>query len=260
MKPIFSVITVHFNQLSLLKSTVENILALEGFGEIIEYIVVDGMSTDGTINYLQHLCSEQPVRQLVERDKGIYDAMNKAISMASGRYVVFINAGDEVAEPGLLLKISEQVPAFDILYGHTLVAYEGFSRIAQAKPPETFWQGLPFVHQSVIIKRELLIQYPFNLTYKYCADYEQILKLYLAKVDFKKYNGVISRITAGGLSDKQRIRATKEVFSISQQLSGLNVLQKLYFRNKLLRDRLAVLAKKILPQKIINRLTRWKYS
>lgn len=259
MKPIFSVITVHFNQLALLKSTVENVISQEGFGDIIEYIIVDGMSTDGTIDYLHQFSFTKSIQKLIERDKGIYDAMNKAIKMANGEYIIFINAGDQLNDEKTLSDLYKINPTFQILYGDTKINYSDFSRIAKAKPLKDFWKSLPFVHQSVIVKRELLVNNLFNLDYKFCADYEQLSKLYATKIEFTYSNSIISQIQAGGASDKSRVYATKEVFKISKQTFKLNLFKKIWFRLKISKSRLALLAKVFLPQKAVNQATKIKY-
>lgn len=260
MKPIFSVITVHFNQLALLKSTVENVISQEGFGELLEYIIVDGLSTDGTIDYLHQFNFEKSIHKIIERDKGIYDAMNKGIQKANGEYIIFINAGDQFYEQNALTQVSKQFADFNVLYGDTKINYENFSRTAKAKPLETFWKSLPFVHQSVIIKRSLLLNNLFNLNYTFCADYAQLATLYKTKTEFVYANKILSSITAGGTSDKQRIKATKEVFTIAKQIFGLTFWQKIFFRLKLLRGRMALFSKKILPQKTVQSITQRKYK
>lgn len=259
-KPTFSVITVHFNQLPLLKSTVENIVSQKGFGEIIEYIIIDGLSMDGTIDYLHSLKVEKSIHRMIERDKGIYDAMNKGIQAASGDYIIFINAGDQLAESDTLSKISDSYKNFEVLYGDTEIAYETFTRVALAKPLEKFWQSLPFVHQSVIVKREILINNLFDLSYKYCADYDQLSKLYKSKTGFQKANLIISRITAGGASDLNAAAATREVFKISKKRFSLTLGQRVYFRIRIAKSRLASIGKKNLPKNTVNKITKRKYS
>jgi len=260
MKPIFSVITVHFNQLPLLKSTVDNIMQQVGFGELIEYIIVDGLSNDGTLNYLHELKFEKSIHRIIGRDAGIYDAMNKGILAASGEYVVFINAGDQFYETDTLAKIYDGQKSFDVIYGDTEINYPDFSRIAKTKSLDNFWRSLPFVHQSVIVKRSLLTENLFDLNYKFCADYNQLSKLYSDKIEFVKYDSVISCITAGGTSDVQRIKSTKEVFTIAKKRFKLNLSQRFYFRMTLLKARLSSFAKKVLPKKSVEQITRRKYK
>ncbi len=260
MKPIFSVITVHYNQLPLLKSTVENIVSQKGFGENIEYIIVDGLSMDGTIDYLHSLKVEKSIHRIIERDKGIYDAMNKGILAATGEYIIFINAGDQLAESCTLDKIAGKLKNFDVLYGDTEISYETFDRIAPAKPLEKFWQSLPFVHQSVLVKRDLLRNNLFDLSYKYCADYDQLSKLFVAKVQFEYVNQLVSRITAGGASDVNAAKATKEVFKISGKRFALTLSQRIYFRIKIAKRKLASIGKRTLPAGAVSRIKKQKYS
>ncbi len=259
-KPTFSVITVHFNQLPLLKSTVENVVSQKGFGEIIEYIIVDGLSMDGTIDYLHGLKVEKSIHRIIERDKGIYDAMNKGILAATGEYIIFINAGDQLAESDTLAKIANSYKKFEVLYGDTEIAYETFTRTAHSKPVEKFWKSLPFVHQSVIVKRELLVANLFDLTYKYCSDYDQLSKLYVTKITFEKADQIISRITAGGASDVNAAAATREVFKISKKRFSLTLRQRIYFRTKIAKSRLASVGKKNLPKSTVNKITKRKYN
>ena len=260
MKPIFSVVTVHFNQLALLKSTVENIISQEGFGNTIEYIIVDGLSSDGTVDYLHQFNFEKSIQKIIGRDNGIYDAMNKAIKIATGEYVIFINAGDRFSSNTVLAEIAATQPSADVIYGDTLISYEQFTRIAKAKSLSKFWQSLPFVHQSVLVKRDLLINNLFNTDYKYCADYAQLSSLYGAKSKFQYYSKTFSVILAGGASDKGRIKSTKEVFKISKLIFNLKLGQKLYFRTRLLLTRVSLFFKKILPNKTVQQITQHKYK
>jgi len=260
MKPKFSVITVHFNQLPLLKSTVENVVSQKGFGKIIEYIIVDGLSMDGTIDYLHGLKVEKSIHRIIERDKGIYDAMNKAIKAANGEYIIFINAGDQLAETDTLAKIASSFPSFEILYGNTEIAYESFTRLAISNPLEKFWKSLPFVHQSVLVKKEILLNNLFETSYKYCADYNQLSKLYNDKIKFTRTDLTIARIIAGGTSDANAAAATKEVFQISKKRFNLILRQRIYFRLKIIKNKLNSSGKKNLPKSTVNALTKSKYN
>ncbi|MBL7898685.1 MAG: glycosyltransferase [Crocinitomicaceae bacterium] len=259
MNPVFSVITVHFNQLPLLKSTVENVVSQTGFGELIEYIIVDGLSMDGTIDYLHELKVEKSIKRIIERDHGIYDAMNKGIQAAKGEYVIFINAGDRLTEADTLFKISGLSDHADVIYGDTEINYPSFTRIAKSKPLDKFWQSLPFVHQSVLVKREILVSHLFDLQYKYCADYDLLSKLYVEKRVFKKMDQPIAAITAGGASDIHASAATREVYAISKKRFGLSFWQKMYFMYKMIRSKLGSFGKKNLPANVVQGITKQKY-
>ncbi|MBK6525547.1 MAG: hypothetical protein IPG07_08330 [Crocinitomicaceae bacterium] len=159
-----------------------------------------------------------------------------------------------------MLKISNSYKNFEVFYGDTEIAYETFTRIAHSKPLDKFWQALPFVHQSVLVKREILINNLFNLSYTYCADYDQLSKLYKSNVGFQKSDQIISRITAGGASDINAAAATREVFKISKKRFSLTLMQRVYFRTKMVKSRLASIGKRNLPKGAINKMTKRKYS
>ncbi|MBK7130550.1 MAG: glycosyltransferase [Crocinitomicaceae bacterium] len=259
MEPVFSVITVHFNQLPWLKSTVNNVLAQKGFGELIEYIIVDGLSNDGTLDYLHSIQFQNSIHRIIGRDKGIYDAMNKGIAQAKGKYCIFMNAGDHFCEDDILFHIHTTVSEFDVLYGDTEINYHDFTRTAKALPLEKFWKSLPFVHQSVIVKTSLLKDHPFDLTWRYCADYEQLASLYKKNHSFQYLNKTISVVMAGGASDMNRTKATREVFSIAKKIFNIGFAKKINFRFRIFSGWLINGVKKILPKKANGKLARAKY-
>lgn len=259
MKPTFTVVTVHYNQLPLLKPTVENVLEQEGFGEIIEYIIVDAISNDGTIQYLHNLPAKNNIQLIIERDKGIYDAMNKAILSAIGDYIIFLNAGDTFIEENTLKQIKSVIKDDDIYFGDTKILFSNFEALAKTKPLTKFWKSLPFIHQSVLLKTSIAKENLFDLNYKYCADYNQLSSLYKLKYNFVNLNRVITQITAGGASDKYRTAATKEVYKISKANFELGIFKRLYFFFKILRGKLALFFKQILPGKSVNTITKYKH-
>ena len=110
------------------------------------------------------------------------------------------------------------------------------------------------------MKRELLLENLFDLSYKYCADYDQLSKLYAAKITFKNAEQIISRITAGGASDVNAAAATREVYRISKRRFALTLRQRIYFRTKIAKSRLAAVGKKNLPKNTVNKITKRKYS
>lgn len=260
MEPVFSVITVHFNQLASLKSTVSNVLMQKGFGEFIEYIIVDGLSSDGSIDFLHSLQFEKSIHKIVGKDKGLYDAMNKGITKASGKYCIFMNAGDQFASEDLLFRILSETPDADIIYGDTEISYPEYNRTALARPLSNFWKSLPFVHQSVLVKTDLLKTHPFDLHYRYCADYAQLARLYSEGKEFHYRSECFSIITAGGTSDLNRTAATREVFSLSKSIFKIGAVKKLNFRIRILWGGLVSRLKKILPSKVTGKLTRTKYA
>jgi len=113
-----SVITVCFNSLEILKKTMQSVETQTYTN--IEYIVIDGNSTDGTPEYLKNY-NGKLTKYVSESDKGIYDAMNKGVNMSEGDYVIFLNAGDLFAENLTLEKIFDgKTYDSDVIYGDVI--------------------------------------------------------------------------------------------------------------------------------------------
>lgn len=156
-----SIITVNLNNAAGLKKTVESVMnqVFRNF----EYIVVDGASTDGSIEAIKEYTSR--IDHLVsEPDQGIYHAMNKGIGMANGRYCLFLNSGDWLADDQVLSNVFEKEQDADIISGDTAY-YDPAKQTVKWLIPSpddltanTFFNGtLP--HQSTFIKRELFLKY-----------------------------------------------------------------------------------------------------
>ena len=163
--PKISVVTVVYNSAALIENTVKSIIN-QSYSHI-EYIVVDGGSTDGTIDILNRY--KKNISTLIsEPDRGIYDAMNKGISLASGDFVVFINSGDKFSSPDILEKIffNPDAAQADVIYGDTDITDSDGNIIhsRRHRPPETldwksFKRGMLVCHQSFIARRNLIDSY-----------------------------------------------------------------------------------------------------
>ena len=129
MSPLFSIITVTYNAEKVLERTLRSV-AEQSYARI-EYIVIDGASTDGTMEIVTSYKSQSPglvrFEVISEPDKGLYDAMNKGLRVATGDYVWFLNAGDTLQSPetvARLAEVAERNGMPDILYGETDVVDE----------------------------------------------------------------------------------------------------------------------------------------
>lgn len=167
--PPISVVTVVKNSLPLLRQTIEN-LNTQSTQEF-EYIIVDGASTDDTRDYV--LSQPKPSSKVIsEPDGGIFSAMNKGAAMCSGNYVQFLNAGDKFLSPTTL---EEALPWLD---GQADIVIFGYSMNGTSYEPEISFRGLiggmP-CHQAIFYKRSSLLERPFNLEMRLCADYHHLL-------------------------------------------------------------------------------------
>ena len=144
----------------------------------IEYIIIDGGSTDGTVDIIKKYTGRLAY-WISEPDKGIYDAMNKGIAVATGDYINFMNAGDTFRDQSSIDTYVDVIkPESEIIYGDVIIKYH--SRFQYRKP---LWldhlsECLPFCHQSVIVKTGLLRDRQFDTSYRILGDYDFFYSCY----------------------------------------------------------------------------------
>ena len=182
--PKFSIITVTYNAGKVLEDTIQSVV-FQTYRNV-EYIIVDGGSTDNTLD-VAHKYQERINKVISEPDKGLYDAMNKGIRMATGDYLCFLNAGDELHENETLQKIvftlkGKELP--DVIYGETaIVDEEGhFLHMRRLSTPEhlhwkSFKEGMLVCHQAFFARRELALANPYDLRYRFSADFDWCIRI-----------------------------------------------------------------------------------
>lgn len=174
---MISVITVCFNAEAYIEQTVRSVLSQ--VDDEFEFILVDGASKDGTVALVQRIVRELkfPEERFIcisERDKGVYDAMNKGVVIAHGDFVLFMNGGDSFYNHdviGTFEKIIRQRKA-DAYYGNTMMEFYEGKGIRYENEEWHQDEIMPFIHQSIIVKRKLLLEHPFDLSYRILADRE----------------------------------------------------------------------------------------
>lgn len=183
LHPKFSIITVTYNAGKVLEDTIQSVITQTY--KNVEYIIVDGKSTDGTMDIVNRY--REHIHTIVsEPDKGLYDAMNKGINLATGDYLCFLNAGDELHEDDTLQLIvhslngEKELP--DVIYGETaIVDEEGhFLRMRRLSTPEhltwkSFQHGMLVCHQAFMPRRDLAVKY--NLKYRFSADFDWCIRI-----------------------------------------------------------------------------------
>lgn len=213
-----TVITVCRNASSLLDKTQKSVLRQSY--KNIEYIIIDGASTDDTIDILNKISAPQ-VHWTSEPDKGIYDAMNKGIHMAHGKWCIFMNAGDIFADDLVIETImgQEGIEEAEIIYGDVIKGGD----IKKAEKPHNAHR-MYFCHQCVFIRTALLKEFPFDINHKMSADFKQMKQLWLAKKRFKQLNIPVAVFDTSGISNSKRaeglwdnIQVIREVDAISEQ-------------------------------------------
>ncbi len=215
--PLITIATVVRNGGSAFLRTVRSVIRQRDTS--VEYVVVDGMSTDGTSEAIGgHKYGID--RVLVEPDHGIYDAMNKAVALARGRLLCFLNAGDELVE-GALDSVSRRYAAAGanesvVYFGdYEWVSASGERRRVVRARPSGLRRGMTLCHQAVYVPLALYKKYGlYDLGYQLVADYAFLHRLHSAGVRFYKAEGTLATFRAGGASDRYFIRQKRESFRI----------------------------------------------
>lgn len=228
-----SIITATYNSSATIEMCLNSVLQ-QSYSDI-EYIIIDGGSSDDTVSKVENLTrSHSNVLISSEPDKGIYDALNKGIGKASGDIVGFVHSDDFLAHNDI---IKEIVKAFidekvDGVYGDLhYVAFDNSDKIIRnwvSKPfhKKMLKQGWMPAHPTLYLKRELYTTYGgFNLSYKIAADYDFILRIFKQMdLNFFYLPKTIMKMRVGGASNRSLsniILKTKEDFKASKT-NGLN--------------------------------------
>ena len=218
-----SIITVVYNSEKYIRRTIESIVGQDY--PAIEYIIIDGKSKDTTMQIVNEYRDRIAVI-VSEPDKGLYDAMNKGLRLATGSYVLYINSGDALSSPTLLSDIFNNVPAdSDVIYGDTQITDEDGNILhnRRHRPPEQLtWRdykrGMLVCHQSFIAKRTLCDEYDTN--YRYAADYDWCLNILLKSRVVTNYGKDISLFMDGGQTKRTIVPGLKERYRIMCKYYG----------------------------------------
>lgn len=197
--PLISIITVTYNCQSLIEKTLINIISQTY--EKIELIIIDGASTDCTIDIIKRY-ADHINTCISEKDMGIYDAMNKGVSKASGEWIIFINAGDVFYKNRTLADIFlNKNQSADIIYGKTEVVHPTFSIIKSTEKLDKRWVKMKFCHQSAFVKLDVAKNFKLNIENKISADLEFFYRCYVNKKSFLSTDLIISKVLSGGFSE-----------------------------------------------------------
>ncbi len=222
-KPTLSIITIVYNNVRDIERTLLSVL-YQSYAHI-EYIVIDGASTDGTLEVIQRY-QDRLSKVVSEKDAGIYDAMNKGLALASGDYVLFMNSGDELYAPDTVENVFATAPNIDIYYGETEMYNEAWQSIGKRRHsvPEKFtWKsfrfGMTISHQAIYIRRTLTE--PYDRQYELSADIDWILTAAKKAKTSVKVSGYVAKYLVGGMSKKRHRQSLSERFAIFTKHYGL---------------------------------------
>lgn len=253
-----TVITVAFNAGNLLEKTIKNVL--EQTYSDIEYWIIDGKSADQSLQILEKYAAK--IKYVSEKDKGIYDAMNKGIRLATGEWLIFMNAGDLFDSPNVIEKVFAQKTKADLIYGDYRIAYTHFSKykfVPKNLKIDSFSKGMPLNHQSIFLKTELAKQFLFSENYRLAADFEQLLSIFLANKKLHYSNVCIANFLDGGISSSKKILYLEECCQIiSQQIPDQS--WKKTYKKEILKTKIIDFIKKLLPVFLFEKLMQIKNS
>lgn len=218
MDPLFSIITVTWNAASVISPTLRSVQRQTSSN--YEMLIIDGASTDDTLTLVRN-ASIGSIRVFSEPDNGLYDAMNKGIARARGRYLIFLNAGDAFADDTVLARLT--VLAADnpgVIYGQTQLVNAsrevvGMRHLTAPKrlTADSFLKGMVVCHQAFVARRDLVPNY--DLQYRLSADYDWCIKVlkmspanaYAGKAPIISYlaDGMTTRHHRASLWERYRI-------------------------------------------------------
>ena len=198
-----SVVTVCYNAVQGIEKTILSVLS-QSYDDI-EYIVIDGGSTDGTVDVIRKY-ADQIAYFVTEPDDGIYHAMNKGIKVATGQWINFLNAGDFFASDDALKdSLSTDTEGIDVIYGDSIEFTKELSHIVPASEDINRMAFEPiYRHGSSLVRTSVQKQHEFDVSRKdlgYSLDWEMIHRFYIEGCHFKKVDTIIECYEQDGISN-----------------------------------------------------------
>lgn len=209
-KPLISVVTVVHNGVKHIEETIRAVAGQTY--ENVEHIVIDGGSTDGTIDILRRL-DGTIAYWMSEPDSGVYDAMNKGIMQVTDpeSYILFANADDSLYSPDALQRVVEQGKGEDMLYGRMLLADDQVSAVVGKRVDMDDLALQTLCHPATFVRRKVFDSVGmFDTRYAIAADYDHIVRCFAAPVSTRFVDVVVSRMRMGGLSEDQFMKSCSE--------------------------------------------------
>lgn len=208
-----SIITVSYNSVSTIEQTIKSVLHQSY--ENIEYIIIDGNSTDGTQQIIEKY-RDSLAYYISEKDDGLYYAMNRGIKQATGDIVGIINSDDWYAD-NIIKDVADFFEKSDaeIIYGKVISVSD--KQIERQKAPlEMIWYQMPMPHPAVFVKKNVYDKYGvFNVKYRVSADYDLMLRLFYQNVRFRYFDKVCAYFREGGISTTHAKECREDVYKIS---------------------------------------------
>lgn len=244
MNVTITIATVTYNAEKQISNTLKSV-AMQSY-PLVEHLIIDGLSKDNTLylvnNYIKKEKKKKSPHRIVlisERDKGIYDAMNKALLKATGNYIVFLNAGDALHSANTLtdlfskIKKEESTTNFPaVIYGETNIVNEQGEYVRSRRlhtPNELNWKsfrkGMLVCHQSFYVRTDVARKETYNLSYRFSSDFDWCVRILKLVRDEKMLTTnshiVLTDYLNEGLTTKNHKASLKERFRIMVKHYGL---------------------------------------
>lgn len=219
-----SVITINRNNEAGLGKTLQSVA--DQTVQPFEFIVIDGASTDGSVNLIQS--RQSAITYWVsEPDAGIYNAMNKGVAKSQGEWCLFLNSGDTLSSPTVLEQLQQAGASADIICGNAMVQEDPPRR---KTPPEEITLNFLFngslCHQSALIRRSLLLKHPYDETLKIVSDRKFFLQtLILETCSYQTVPIDIADYDTGGYSATHRFASEQEYARVLEELIPARIRQ-----------------------------------
>lgn len=225
--PKISVVTIVYNDVNNIEATILSVL-LQDYPNI-EYIVIDGGSTDGTVNIIEKYSNK--IRYWIsERDNGIYDAMNKGIKQATGEWINFMNSGDRFYNKNSISDVFKKClsDSVDVVYGYQIHNFS-YGQYVRKRIDLSFFSSLmPIGHASSFVKMDIMKEYMFDTSFKVAADYNFFYNLFITDHKFYFVEVIVSVFEASnGISSKNEILTLKETSIINGSYKSSSYYMKI---------------------------------
>lgn len=256
-RPFFSIITVVYNAEIGLEKTARSLQA-QNFRDF-EWIVVDGGSTDRTLELANKYLDPKRDVLVSEPDEGVYDAMNKGLHLASGEVVFFLNGNDWLANDQILSEISAVFEdGVDAVYGDTLLSLSDGRLVARpaSEPGANLHRRMAFSHQAFFVRREVHLRYPFDIRFSVSADRAVVSQMYVSgvKMVHAKIVTNVNTIEPEAISIAGKVRSAAEDYRISIDILGRPRAEAVYYylRKRFVTVGVGLLQR--LPKSVFDRL------
>lgn len=218
-----TIITVSFNAVKTIERTILSVINQSYTN--LEYIIVDGGSSDGTLDVIKQYAGKIS-KWISESDRGIYDAMNKGISMATGDVIGILNSDDILHDGNTVEIIADCYNNSDslfILHGNINYVVNGVSHIRRPDDKiEKMKVGPVVFHPTMYVPKRIYEEVGyFSTSYKIASDYDMMLRIYMKGYTYRYIDSVVVDMSAGGASDKRKMLGFYECYKVTLK-AGLN--------------------------------------